>query len=266
MAKCLIAGLPSAGKSTYIGVLAYLLSSPVKGQILRFSENPDDLSYLNRLSEPWLSQRIVDRTTLGSSFNIDFQLKRSTDDETICVQLPDIAGEDFVSMLKKQSEIVRSWSEKPDSLLFFIRECATNILAEQFGEEDKTGNAKGFPNFEVNSMSLDIQNVLLLKELHNLFPWKKLAIGISSWDLFTNDYPTPSDFLRQSPFLYNFIKHYFADAMIFGISAQGAEYNNSQELVEELEDRTIRGERAYIVTDKGEKSYDLTLPLNFLIS
>lgn len=266
MAKCLIAGLPSAGKSTYIGVLAYLLSSPVKGQILRFSENPDDLSYLNRLSEPWLSQRIVDRTTLGSSFNIDFQLKRSTDDETISVQLPDIAGEDFVSMLKKQSEIVRSWSEKPDSLLFFIRECSIHVLAEQFEEKDKTGNTKGIPNFEVNSMSVDIQNVLLLKELHNLFPWKKLAIGISSWDLFTNDYPIPSDLLRQSPFLYNFIKHYFPDAMIFGISAQGAEYNDSQELVEELEERTIRGERAYIVTDEGEKSYDLTLPLNFLIS
>ena len=63
MAKCLIAGLPSAGKSTYIGALAYLLREPVKGQILRYAQNPEDLSYLNRLTEPWLRQSIVERTT-----------------------------------------------------------------------------------------------------------------------------------------------------------------------------------------------------------
>lgn len=55
MARCLIAGLPAAGKSTYIGALAYMLQNPVKNQILTLNENPDDLSYLNKLIDPWLN-------------------------------------------------------------------------------------------------------------------------------------------------------------------------------------------------------------------
>ena len=268
MAKCLIAGLPSAGKSTYIGALAYLLREPVKGQILRYAQNPEDLSYLNRLTEPWLRQRIVERTTRGTVNNIDLLLKREVDNKTIDISLPDIAGEEFASIIQKQSEVVKSWSDKPDSMLFFINEWPQHTLAEQFDEEDKTGKSKNPPVFEVNKISADVRNMLLIKELHAIFHWKKMAIGISSWDLYDSAvYPTPSSFIKaKAPFLYNFIKYYFSNTMIFGVSDQGIEYKADSEYNIDLEDRTLKGERAYVVTDKGGKSFDLTLPIDFLIS
>lgn len=69
MAKCLIAGLPAAGKSTYIGALAYILLNPVINQVLMLDENPDDLSYLNKLIDPWLNLEKIERTTRGFANN-----------------------------------------------------------------------------------------------------------------------------------------------------------------------------------------------------
>lgn len=45
MAKCLIAGLPSAGKTTYIAALSYLLHNPISEQMLRFNILPDDICF-----------------------------------------------------------------------------------------------------------------------------------------------------------------------------------------------------------------------------
>ena len=209
----------------------------------------------------------MDRTTRGSVNNIDLLLKREADNKTIDISLPDIAGEEFASIIQKQSEVVKSWSEKPDSMLFFINEWPQHALAEQFDEEDKTGKTKTPPTFEVNKMSADVRNMLLVKELYAIFHWKKIAIGISSWDLYDSEvYPTPSSLIKaKAPFLYNFIGHYFPQTMVFGVSAQGIEYKANSEYNVDLEDKTLKGERAYIVTDKGGKSFDLTLPIDFLI-
>ena len=102
MAKCLIAGLPAAGKSTYIGALAYLLQSPVDNQLLVLNESPEDLSYLNKLIDPWLSLQKMERTTRGFANNIDLDLIRKSDGKTFTVSLPDIAGEDYESIVIPQ--------------------------------------------------------------------------------------------------------------------------------------------------------------------
>ena len=60
--------------------------------------------------------------------------------------------------------------------------------------------------------------------------------------------------------------HYFPDAYIFGVSAQGDEYIEDGEAQSKLLEKTENGTRAYIVDKDGVKSYDLTMPLNFLIS
>lgn len=116
MAKCLIAGLPSAGKTTYIAALSYLLHNPISEQMLRFNILPDDISLINRLQQPWLEQKIVDRTSRGKVTDLQFNLERISDQKVINVNIPDIAGEDFTSILEKQCETINSWNEKPDSL------------------------------------------------------------------------------------------------------------------------------------------------------
>jgi hypothetical protein len=257
MAKCLIAGLPAAGKSTYIGALAYLLQHPVNDQLLSLMENPEDLSYLNKLIDPWLSLQAVDRTTRGVAYNIDLKLARNKD----------IAGEDYESIVTQNSEVIKNWSEEPDSLLLFINGWGNDILKEQMGDTEPQDKTSEPPSFSLKDISSVVQNVLLLKELHNLFPWKKLAVGISSWDIYADSYETPIELLKtRASFLHNFLMHYFPDAYIFGVSAQGAKYEENEDKQNELIERTENGTRAFVVDKNGHQSFDLTLPLQYLIS
>lgn len=262
MANCLVAGLPAAGKSTYIGALAYLLQNPVSNQMLRYASNPDDLSYLNKLMTSWLNQKKLDRTTRGFANNIEFNVIHDVTGEQLTISLPDIAGEDFESIVQKNSEVVRNWSQTSDSLLLFINNWPDHTLAEDFGITEPEDKTKEPPKFTLGRMSVDIQNILLIKELYNIFRWKKLAIALSSWDLYKDAYPSPSNFIKQrSPFLHNFLSHYFPEAYIFGISAQGAEYIDNEQFTEMLIQKTENGERSYIVQPDGTLSYDLTIPL-----
>lgn len=267
MTKCLVAGLPAAGKSTYIGALAYILQNPVNNQMLMLNESLEDFSYLNKLIDPWLSLQKMERTTRGFANNIDLDLVRKSDDKIFSISLPDIAGEDYESIVRRNSEVIENWSDKPDALLLFINEWHNNILKEQLGDYEPLDGTKEPPAFELKDMSSTVQHVLMLKELHILFPWKKLAIGLSSWDKFQHEYNSPEGMLKdRAPFLYNFIMHNFPNAYIFGVSAQGDEYAKDEESQNRLIERTENGTRAFIVDNNGNKSYDLTLPLNFLIS
>lgn len=265
MAKCLIAGLPEAGKTTYIAALSYQLHNPNEKQKLSIRELPNDMSVINRLQNPWLEQRIVDRTSRGKVTDLEFKLKRNADSKSLDVNMPDIAGEDFSSLLEKQCEIINSWNDKPDSLLFFIKKIPTLVLTESFGDENKKlAFQDKIPKFTSQHIYEGVQNVLLIKELRRLFPWKRIAVGLTSWDLHNSE-EKPYDYLKQEcPFLGNFLNQYFPEAYIFGISAQGWQYDENMD-IDDCMNKTIEGERSFVITPEGEKSYDITLPLDYLL-
>jgi len=264
--KCLIAGLPDAGKTTYIGALAYMLQNPINNQTWCLDKMPDDMSYLNKLSAPWLSLKPVDRTSRGSAYNIDLALKNQFSGETLQLSMPDIAGEDFSSIIQMQSDVIKGWAEKPDSLLMFIKNLPTDVLVEDLENIDNLAKSDRLPSFELRDISPAIQNLLLLRELHNIYHWGKVAVGFSAWDLQEKSFQSPREYLKiVSPFLHNFILHFFPDALIFGVSAQGVDYERIDNMEDELIVKTEKGERAYVVIDTIGKSYDLTLPLNHLV-
>ena len=102
MAKCLIAGLPEAGKTTYIAALSYQLHNPNDKQILSIRELPNDMSVINRLQNPWLEQRIVDRTSRGKVTDLEFKLKRNADGKS----LDDPGSSQAVSALLSNPDLI----------------------------------------------------------------------------------------------------------------------------------------------------------------
>ena len=51
--KCMIAGLPSSGKSTYIGALWYNLCNSNKNMLMSAGELPVHIELLEKLSDLW---------------------------------------------------------------------------------------------------------------------------------------------------------------------------------------------------------------------
>ena len=111
------------------------------------------------------------------------------------------------------------------------------------------------------------QNLMVLKYIWANAPKIcKLAICISSWDKKEKEGFSPKEYLeKRSPVLYHFIQYHFRNVAYFGVSAQGFDYNNSDEK-EEMKHKTQMCNRAYIIDDNGQRSPDLTIPFNYLFS
>jgi hypothetical protein len=260
MAEIMIAGLPSAGKSTYIGALAYTLKKPVANQVYNLLEQPSDISIIKRLYDPWLSAKIVDRTALGNASSITLSIQKNGH-SSVKLSMPDVAGEEFEHLLQNQSDILKTCSDFSDGLLFLIKDIPTEVLSESFYGANSIPNVSP-STFDSKKISLQVKNLLLVKELYKQFGFKKIAIGLSAWDCQAES-SVPEEFLKQSfPVFYNYIHYIYPNAFIFGLSAQGAEYNKDN--IEEIEKRTTNGTRAYIVRAK-DKEYDLTIPIDYLI-
>ena len=259
MNKCLIAGLPDAGKSTYIAALAYILEHPSDEQALRINVRSSDRGYINKLSEAWLSQETLERTVQGGLNRINFSIL-DKDSSNFILSIPDIAGEEFKSLIQKRDSVLDDWDSDCNCLLLFINNLPNvHILQEQIGEISPSSD-NTFPEFSVDLISVDIQIVLMVKALLGKFNINKLTVCISAWDELSEDFATPADCLIQrSPILYNFVKYYFPKAQIFGVSAQGGKYDDN--IVDELYECTTKNQRAYVVTPEGETKYDITLPL-----
>lgn len=259
MNKCLIAGLPNAGKSTYIAALAYILEHPSDDQSLRINVRSTDRAYINKLSEAWLNQEALERTVQGGLNRIIFSVQ-GKDSSKFTLSIPDIAGEEFKSLIQKRDNVLDDWDKDCNCLLIFINNLPNiPILPEQMGETNQS-DSNEFPEFSIDLISADIQIILMIKALLDIFNVNKIVICISAWDELLHEFASPIECLKQrSPLLYNFVNHYFPNIRIFGVSAQGGEYNN--ETADSLYERTTSNKRAYVVTPEGEIKYDITLPL-----
>lgn len=263
MNKCLIAGLPNAGKSTYIAALSYILEHPSNEQALRIFIRNEDRTYINKLSGAWLNQETLERTVQGDINKLTFSLSNSNN-EKITLSIPDIAGEDFKNLILNRESIVDDWVADCDCLLLFINDLPSIHLLQEQIEENSQSSENKFPDFSIDMISIDIQIILMLKALQEKFTIKKLVVCISAWDELSDEFIKPMECLsHRSPILHNFLMQYFPNSKVFGISAQGAKY--SDETADALYENTNSNKRAYVVTPDGVLKYDITLPLELLI-
>lgn len=279
--KCMIAGLPESGKSTYIGALWYCLRHPVDDKkpklIADNNDLPDDIGVLNKLGDAYKSMKSINRTNSNEeSESVCINLIDPETKRTIQVEVPDFLGETFRDLVKlEESELLKGWIDKADYLLYFISDISVIEFEDDYGSEDDetTAPAKEIPPFDVTTISSTAMNIMVLKSLLSKKKFEKIVIALSLWDKMTDNGKkanNPEKYLEEnSPALYNYIMNNIQNVQIIGLSAQGCEYpkddtNEYKEIKKEVRQQTKEGNRSF-VEDGDDIVYDLSIPLYLLL-
>lgn len=269
--KCLIIGLPDAGKSSYIGAFWAIEKDGKTGHKLTCKEYPSDTTYLDALKKSWLEQTIVGRTINIEPQEIHLKLHSETTESTLELHIPDFKGEAFQRILSNNvMEKVTQWCGETDCILYFIKYAKEDILQDEISqtvvasEPIQTGiTRRESTTMQVEDISEWTQNIMLLKYLHTQVDSNiPLAICVSAWDKVNTELPIESWIQSKHPFLHNFLQHHFTNVKYYGVSAQGLEYND--ELFDKYQQLTELKQRAYVYTNN--KSHDITEPFDFLIT
>ena len=273
--KCFIAGVPDAGKTTYIAALWDIIKRGGNDLELQFTTSPENSSYLNEIWEYWVSMNKIERSKTPVPDDIKINVKRKSDGEELELDIPDFMGEQFQKIIDHTlPENIGRWIEQSDRMVYLINtldDVSKDDLEEDETEEaivDRTEERQKAPRLAPEKMLEASQNMMVLKYIASHSKMQKMAIGLSAWDLKMTANLTPEEYLRQrSPVLYNFIKWHFKEVVFFGVSAQGFDYKDKNEKAAEMREKARKSNRAFIAFDtEKDLSPDLTKPLNFLIS
>lgn len=278
--KCMIAGLPGSGKSTYIGALWYCLMHPEKIEGIKLVADKmnlaDDLTVLNRLSDAYKSMKRIDRNYSDKNETVLINLKVADSDARLQVEVPDFLGENFRDFIElKESELVSEWLTDTDTLVYFMNEVVPPEFEDDHGAEndEKPMPAKDVPPFSIKTLSAVAMNIMVLKSLLSKKSFKKVVIVLSWWDKKTNNGTisnNPQTYLKEySPALFNFIQSHISNFEIIGLSAQGLEYpkenqGNYEATKKEIKAKMREGKRSFVEIG-DEIVHDLSLPLYLLI-
>ena len=276
--KILIAGLPNAGKSSYIGALNGIMSQDGEFCLSPAIEKASEWPYVNSLTEKWLECQIVDHSTDGETKYIKWPLVKK-DGQEVVITIPDMKGETYYDIINNEFDPkLAEFCKGATGILFFInnmnrfvlKEHALKIVEEENGvdkdvkeEETQTG-----PKAEADKLKLNVstmpdvtKNLLVIRYLRELMGNVKIVVAVSSWDEKKN-YKTIEEYFKKiCPAIYNYVRSNFDYYRFYGVSAQGVKYGNQDADIKKL---TETGKRAYVFTDK--KIFDLSQPLDYLIS
>lgn len=266
----LLAGLPSAGKSTYITALWAIEKDGKSGHLLSCDGLPSESSYIDGMRDNWMVLKEVRRTSFAEPQEIVLPMKNRRTGTKIDLALPDFKGEVFLKILDNVvSEDITKWCEKASGVLFMLNlgGCSPEMLQDQVSDTARPKVEIEKVVMTTNDITPAIKNVLLLKYLFNTIGNCPIAICFSQWDIIDcEDGMNMEEWVRENhPCVYNFVANHFSYYRYYGVSAQGADYIElSEQQSDELAEKTTQKERAYVYTDK--KSFDITEPIDFIIS
>ncbi|MCT4662288.1 MAG: hypothetical protein N4A40_10540 [Tissierellales bacterium] len=271
--KCFIAGLPSAGKTTFLAALWNLINYDSDAKLkLNKIENGQ---YLAKLSNKWVNMEPLERTVpSGEQVNISIKLELSNK-TTVDLQLPDLSGETFQKQyeMREISEEVVKYIENADAVLFFINVSSIKLLgliAEQpfinssnlaINNDSRKRNPKEDDPIQIQVIEL-LQFILFIRKS------KMIRIGFmfSAWDLIKsklNDIKPEQLLEEKMNMLWQFCQanQDSIEYQTWGISAQGGSFNEKDLLL----DKENPYERIFVEGNDGYKGCDLTLPLYLLM-
>ena len=267
--KILIAGLPNAGKTTYIAALNGAIQQ--KGNFcLSYAGRTSEIQYLNKITTQWLEGKVVDHSTDDEPKYIKWPLKKN--DDVINIIIPDMKGEMFQDIINNDfNDGLADFCKGASSIFFFInnivkpvlKDHVRNIVSDEEARNEETNlQEEDVVSLNINKVNDVVKAILVLKYLRNLIGDVRLAVAVSSWDVIESTYDNIEAYMKsECSALYNYVRYHFKDYKFYGVSAQGLNYDEHRD---SLDDITSEGKRAYVFTT--EKEYDLSIPLDYLTS
>lgn len=271
--KILFCGLPSSGKTTFLGALSYLTDNDEVEKDFELIGLPEQRLFFQKLSKDWVGCSQMQRTSVASSDKIAMHLQRG--DKKIYLEMPDLSGETW-QRLWTEHEIDKSLLlelEKTPHIALFIHIDTIVVPMSLDDQLDISGiNPTAYSSAPWDPSSHTPTQVIIVDLLRKISGYissennkKKLAIVLSAWDTLGKK-TVPSKFIEnEMPLLHQYLscKFDFDIVKIFGVSAQGGDIS-TPEGVDSLLEKNNPSERIKIISDEGEHS-DLTKILSWLL-
>lgn len=276
--KFVLIGLPATGKTSFLAALWYLIHHAQVDHRLTLERMEGDSKYPNDISRLWALFEVVPRTSTDAERTVTMVLNDSVTGKTITLIFPDLSGESFVAQ----------WVERQFAASYdqFLRESAGGILFISPIKYDKPvridaaaslvkemGAAGGDEDDDSSSTPWDpaqaptqVKLVELLQFIAGRDYFKppfRLALVISAWDQLKGERTTPAKWLSDElPLLFQFLQsnRRLFDYTMYGISAQGGDYAQADQLTE-----MAPSERILVVGADVKNPHDLTEPLIWLM-
>lgn len=278
-----IIGLPESGKTTFLGALWHLVIERDIETALRFHNlRSGDVTHLNAIAARWRDARVQERTAVGGNKLVSMNLLDSAN-TPVRVTFPDVAGEAYRRMWEERAcdpdvaEILQA-----GGILFFIH--ADTIRPPQWVvDETELCKRLGLPVPEGQEVPwhprlapTQVQAIGLLQLLRkpplDIGP-RRLAIMLSAWDKVADEGLEPYAYLKAKlPMLGQYLERAADgwDWRVYGLSAQGGEYDSTKEgappseEAEALRNLDQASKRIRLIAGATE-THDVTEPLAWLM-
>lgn len=300
-----IMGLPAAGKTTFLAALWHVVESQEIDTALVLDSFHGDQGYLHKIRSAWADSNELDRTKISHEQYVSMQLREPNSTAVTELVFPDLSGESFRSQWRDrqmETNYATLLSQASGGLLFvhpkkihietLIPEINPMItrLAKKNSKSGDTiiSKEKAIPQDsspETEEQSTKVQTVswnpdksptqiqlvdltqfavqLCLKHHESV----KIGVVISAWDCIDEKQVDPSAWVeRNLPLLWQYLKaNDEINVRYFGISAQGGNLEDADEIRELSRISGKCSDRIRVVEEGLSESHDITIPIRWLI-
>lgn len=282
-----ICGFPESGKTTYLAALWHLVTARADQTSLRFASlRNGDASHLNELAARWRDGLTQIRTDIRSKQLVTMNLLDGSN-ASLRLTFPDLSGESYRVMFEDRdcAPAVAEVLNRGEGMLFFVHadrirqpHLVVNVVSQSnaLGSSIPSGQEVAWsPRLAPTQVQIvELLQLLGLPPLQVSF--RRLAIVLSAWDKVADEGRTPEEFLaEQLPLLDQYLRS-GADGWswrVYGISAQGADYERENEKLSDSQLAKLQELRALDepsmrirVVSEGSESRDLTEPIAWLMA
>lgn len=280
---CFMIGMPSSGKTTYLVSLANMLMMGEQETLLSLEscDSPEGMENIQKEIENFTRFQPVGRTLRTAGGWLKIPLLDGQGNKT-WLRIPDLSGEVFMDLISERrlKKDIVAQLRTADILLFFLNldtiteerriplgeESAMEIIEKDYGKEViESGKERSVVADEEKKRLVTQTDLVELMQCVLYLAKRRLKVKfiISAWDSIERQLDpgdrTPEKCMEK--FLPLFFQFFCSnsrqiDGQIWGVSAQGFDFSNPEELEKWKMDDIW--EHARVITPAGGETHDLT--------